>query len=952
MKWKKKGQAPGPKQSITSTTSMSFLTDENLTFHRFSDGTISFDSMRKKSSMGIPPLEVTSYVDNVVPSSEKKPRLILREYSDASNYASLVRNHPNNDPKALTTPLNGGPVWTTQTSESLNSCYTNAAALTLTDESLSNDFTYMSGNNATVNSSTGMLGNGSSTMKLVNTTSMEYGGNGGTGEQDKDTKQTRCSIFRGVILCLCLNLTYANIVRLPRELHRDGFIFLVPYLTLLFFVGLPVVLLEMSLGQFLGQGSAFTWRASPFFKGAAITGRFAAWLATIFISMQSVLALLYIGWLSFKEMPFKECASVIQGDTGYQLQGISGQNCLHQTFLTPVWKNSMFFGFLALGLIFLWIITMLSTHSSKANRRMIFFLGFCTMVLLVFQTGWDVTRSINEQKFPQLWPFNHKLLAESTIWFNALVQVVFSLNIGVGALPVLTGKFLYKGDAVKTSFVYLCFNLLVTAISIVFYMMQFTNSKQEMPQLIYPELSTITTIYDRALDEKDALLSRLIPGLAYLMIFLSSLTTLVILIYTSSRMVRRHPNYTMCLAALVLAIIGLLCPEHVFPSILDARIVGSIIVGAMAFDIMSITWVYGFKNLYTDLEFSIGRPILKIWLLFWLIAPVILMGLLIWWAITYVSREPVVDFIPRWLPIVIALAFIVILACIEVSKQVDYNVFNMIVEATRPSKDWGPGDPLVRHSWKQWKSVCEDTGERDFTLRRRGTKDYTNSIKKGQYTHAGKYGTANRPNGIGKNSKASTPGTTGGSNSPNCSGSVFGDSAIEEDMSDRYPNGNYKMGNGTDHYGSTPRTSNNTSRKSSANNGQRKQFLEPKDTRLPYSNRRLSVEKVEPSYTSRIEITPPDPPIRARNPLARSESFQPTILPPPVPPPPAEFISSYGPNFQRNIYISSSGSTSTAQQPSTSATSIDNSTGTIERLNWRRQGPTKLRHDDEFSTEL
>lgn len=172
---------------------MSFLTDENLTFHRFSDGTISFDSMRKKSStMGMPPpLEVTSYVDDIVPSSEKKPRLILREYSDASNYASLARNNQtNNDPKA-TTPLNG-PVWTTQTSESLNSCYTNTAALTLTDESLSNDFTYMSGmGNATVNSTTGMLGNGSSTMKLVNTTSMEMYGNGSAGEQDKDTKQVR-----------------------------------------------------------------------------------------------------------------------------------------------------------------------------------------------------------------------------------------------------------------------------------------------------------------------------------------------------------------------------------------------------------------------------------------------------------------------------------------------------------------------------------------------------------------------------------------------------------------------------------------------------------------------------------------------------------------------------------------------------------------------------------------
>nr|XP_029708396.1 uncharacterized protein LOC115254849 [Aedes albopictus]XP_029708397.1 uncharacterized protein LOC115254849 [Aedes albopictus] len=48
MKWNKK-----PKQSISSVTSMSFLSDENLTFHRFSDGTISFTSERKKSAEGV-----------------------------------------------------------------------------------------------------------------------------------------------------------------------------------------------------------------------------------------------------------------------------------------------------------------------------------------------------------------------------------------------------------------------------------------------------------------------------------------------------------------------------------------------------------------------------------------------------------------------------------------------------------------------------------------------------------------------------------------------------------------------------------------------------------------------------------------------------------------------------------------------------------------------------------
>lgn len=77
-------------------------------------------------------------------------------------------------------------------------------------------------------------------------------------------------MFRDVILCLCLNLTYANVVRFPRELDRHGVAFLLPYLIILLLVGLPIILLEVALGQFLGQGSAHSWRASPIFRGKLI----------------------------------------------------------------------------------------------------------------------------------------------------------------------------------------------------------------------------------------------------------------------------------------------------------------------------------------------------------------------------------------------------------------------------------------------------------------------------------------------------------------------------------------------------------------------------------------------------------------------------------------------------------------------------------------------------------
>lgn len=158
--------------------------------------------------------------------------------------------------------------------------------------------------------------------------------------------------------------------------------------------------------------------------------------------------------------------------------------------------------------------------------------------------------------------------------------------------------------------------------------------------------------------------------------------------------------------------------------------------------------------------------------------------LLIWWTIDYPIDDLMISYVPRWLPTAISLSIIVFLAFSEVYKQVDYNCCSMIREAGVSSKDWGPADPIVRHAWKQYTSVCEDTGQKDFTLRRRGTRDYTHSIKRNQCAHK-----VNSAYSVGNYVKSSTLGRS----SPNYTGSIFGDSAIEEDISI----GNYAPYNAT-----------------------------------------------------------------------------------------------------------------------------------------------------------
>lgn len=493
--------------------------------------------------------------------------------------------------------------------------------------------------------------------------------------------------------------------------------------------------------------------------------------------------------------------------------------------------------------------------------------GAITLGLLIFQTGWQVTNTIDAGLFPDMWPFRLEILSRSSTWFYALIQVIFSTQIGVGVIPVMTGKFLYKGDAIRTCVIYMCFNFLIAIIATAYYMTTFgQHNSTESSSIQFPDLATITSIYDRAfVEEEHTYFRSLVPSLAYLMVIIAGLSSVSIAIYTSSRMLRRHPNYIMSLVGMFVAIGCLICPYFIISRALDMRWVGLVIVCALVFDIISISWVYGSKDLSIDLEFSVGRPIMKLWLVLWACIPPILIGLITWWIVVPTPHhfDAIDDFVPRWIPIVICVIVVIIFAGHEVSKQVDYNTCDMIQESTRPAKDWGPADPLVRHAWKQWKSVCDDTGERDFTLRRRGTKDWTSSIKKGQYSHASRsqYNIKNSSK-YQLNGKQCASSITGGSNSPNYSGSVFGDSAIEEDMnSDKYQYESRSRKSSTkrsaDSYLYHQQRYGNTQTQDDEDDGTLNAESNYHSQKIPI---RIANGRRQDNFTSRIDIFPPEPP--------------------------------------------------------------------------------------------
>lgn len=62
-----------------------------------------------------------------------------------------------------------------------------------------------------------------------------------------------------------------NVYRLPQTVLREGGLpFLIAYIILSLLIGLPLLFLEIGVGQIVQEGFTKTWRAVPFFKGKEI----------------------------------------------------------------------------------------------------------------------------------------------------------------------------------------------------------------------------------------------------------------------------------------------------------------------------------------------------------------------------------------------------------------------------------------------------------------------------------------------------------------------------------------------------------------------------------------------------------------------------------------------------------------------------------------------------------
>nr|XP_002127953.1 sodium-dependent proline transporter [Ciona intestinalis] len=87
-------------------------------------------------------------------------------------------------------------------------------------------------------------------------------------EGDREKRGMWGSQVEFLLSCIGYCVGLGNVWRFPYLAYQSGGgAFLIPYIIMLTFCGIPLFLIELGFGQFSGYGAITAWRASPMFKG-------------------------------------------------------------------------------------------------------------------------------------------------------------------------------------------------------------------------------------------------------------------------------------------------------------------------------------------------------------------------------------------------------------------------------------------------------------------------------------------------------------------------------------------------------------------------------------------------------------------------------------------------------------------------------------------------------------
>ncbi|XP_066556629.1 sodium- and chloride-dependent glycine transporter 2 [Amia ocellicauda] len=566
-----------------------------------------------------------------------------------------------------------------------------------------------------------------------------------------------------------------NVWRFPYlAFQNGGGAFLIPYLIMLALAGIPIFLLEVSLGQFASQGPVSVWKAIPALQGCGIAMLIISVLIAIYYNIIMCWTLYYLFASLRSPLPWASCHNawntpdckdkdMLKSDASClfrdkNLTSIENTTCLSagalsnltKTFVSPseeyfkynvlhISKGIEFTGDLrwplALCLFLAWVIVYASLAKGiKSSGKVVYFTATFPYVVLVILLIRGVTLPGAGSGILYFITPKWEKLNDAKVWKDAATQIFFSLSAAWGGLITLSSYNKFHNNCYRDTVIVTCTNSATSIFAgfVIFSVIGYMAHELKVPiERVADEGPGIAfVVYPEALTRLPV--SPFWAIIFFLMLLTLGLDTMFATIETIvtsvsdefPKYLRTHkPLFTLvcCIAFFILGFPMITESGMYMLQLVDTYAASYSLVIIAIFELVGISYIYGLQRFCEDIEMMIGFQPNKFWRVCWaFVTPTILTFILFlsfyqWKVMTYEDYTyPTWSMVLGWLMVVCSVIWIPIMFVIKMHLAPGSFIERLKLVCS-PQPDWGPF--LSKHRGERYKNMIDPLGTNSLGLK-------------------------------------------------------------------------------------------------------------------------------------------------------------------------------------------------------------------------------------------
>uniref|UniRef100_A0A8C6STS6 Solute carrier family 6 member 5 n=1 Tax=Neogobius melanostomus TaxID=47308 RepID=A0A8C6STS6_9GOBI len=551
-----------------------------------------------------------------------------------------------------------------------------------------------------------------------------------------------------------------NVWRFPYLAFQNGGgedlqAFLIPYLTMLGIAGIPIFLLEVSLGQFASQGPVSVWKCIPALQGCGIAMLIISVLIAIYYNIIMCWTLYYL-FASLKgALPWATCRNewntleckdkdmLALGKSPhaysnyyvynyYSYEDYYYSECCyydHKYNVLHISKGIEYPGDLRwplAGCLFLaWIIVYASLAKGiKSSGKVVYFTATFPYVVLVILLFRGVTLPGAGDGILYFITPKWEKLNDAKVWKDAATQIFFSLSAAWGGLITLSSYNKFHNNCYRDTVIVTCTNSATSIFAgfVIFSVIGFMAHELKVPieQVADEGPGIAFVVYPEALTRLP--LSPFWAIIFFLMLLTLGLDTMFATIETIvtsvsdefPKYLRKHkPLFTLvCCAAFFLLGLPMITESGMYMlQLVDTFAASYSLVIIAIFELVGISYLYGLQRFCEDIEMMIGFQPNRFWRVCWaFVTPTILTGILFlslyqWKVMTYEDYTyPNWSMVMGWLMVICSVIWIPIMFFIKMYLAPG-SFLERLKLVCSPQPDWGPF--LMKHRGERYKNMTD-----------------------------------------------------------------------------------------------------------------------------------------------------------------------------------------------------------------------------------------------------